>query len=251
MICQVKASKPVPKTKPQRAPWFARISPKIFPLGPRRLYYYLLAFKSSRCFQWNYRLEAILGCSKRALQYQLAWLKKNRLIHIHNPFDKGRTICVHRFKTVHAWLTRKALPISPKKAIKTRLSQPEKEARRQALQGQLSAMSRGARNCTHKKEYREALYPGGKDADQKATVEPARKPVGHAGCEVLVVTAEPTRLGSQVLMAACRQPVGLEGRRPAAKIPGPSPGPITNAGDVAETTRRRRLQIAALFEVQA
>jgi hypothetical protein len=251
MIMQTKASKPVPKTKPHRAPWFARISPKIFPLGPRRLYYYLLAFKSGRCYQWNYRLEAILGCSKRALQYQLAWLKKNRLIHIHNPFDKSRTICVHRFKSPIAWLKRMALPISHKKAIKTRLSQPEKEARRQALQGQLSAMSRGARNCTHKKEYIEAMYPGGKDVAQKAPVPPARKPVGHDGCEVLAATADLNAVGSQVLQPPNGSLTASKAAGRRQKIQPPSPGPITNAGNVAETTRRRRLQLAALFEVQA
>ena len=251
MICQAKPSKPKPKTRRGRAPWFANISPKIFPLGPRRLYYYLLAFKSSRCYQWNYRLEAILGCSKRALQYQLAWLKKHRLIHIHSPFDKGRTICVHRFKTIHAWLARMALPISPKKAIKNRLSSPDKEARRQALQGQLSAMSRGARNCTHKKEYIEAMYPGGKDADQKASVEPVGQPDRHAPCGVLVVTADLNAVGSQVL----QPPVGSLSASKAAnrrqKNRRPPPGPITDPADVTETTRRRHRQLKELFEVKS
>jgi hypothetical protein len=250
MICQAKPSKPKPKTRRGRAPWFANISPKIFPLGPRRLYYYLLAFKSSRCYQWNYRLEAILGCSKRALQYQLAWLKKHRLIHIHSPFDKGRTICVHRFKTIHAWLTRMALPISPKKAIKNLLTSSEKDARRQLLQGQLSAMSRGARNCTHKKEYIEAMYPGSADADQRASVEPGQTTPCHAPCGVLVSTANLNAVGSQVL----KLPAGSLSASKAAsrqqKIPRPPPGPITNADELAETDRRRQLQKADLFAVK-
>lgn len=120
-----------PKSKTHRPLWLKRISPHVFPWGPRNLYCYLCAFRSGQCWLYNYRLAAKMGVSIRTIQLWLAWLKNHHLVHIFWLRGRQRRIVVDRYANSHDWVIAQLTFRALKPVPKSRLSGDRFEQARQ------------------------------------------------------------------------------------------------------------------------
>jgi len=108
--------------------WLETIPERDFPSGPKKLYRYLLVFGNTGCWQYNCRLAERFGVTERAIQKWLAWLKRQELITIQQPFNRRRRIWAKLYGERIEWFTSQCFAKASKKLAKAFMGKQAFEA---------------------------------------------------------------------------------------------------------------------------